>query len=125
MNRNILVIGAGQAGLAAGYHLRGEGLPFIIVEESNRIGDVWRNRYDSLTLFTTRQFSALPGMQIPGNRDGYASRDEFAEYLEAYARRFALPVKLGSLVTSLSPPEHFRFRSFPPSQRNLVTKSCS
>ena len=102
MNRNILVIGAGQAGLAAGYHLRGEGLPFIIVEESNRIGDVWRNRYDSLTLFTTRQFSALPGMQIPGNRDGYASRDEFAEYLEAYARRFALPVKLGSLVTRLT-----------------------
>lgn len=102
MDRYVLVIGAGQAGLAAGYHLRRAGLPFIIVEGSNRVGDVWRNRYDSLTLFTTRQFSTLPGLQIPGNRDGYADRDEFAEYLEAYARRFELPVKLGSYVSRLA-----------------------
>jgi putative flavoprotein involved in K+ transport len=58
MDRYVLVIGAGQAGLAAGFHLRRAGLPFIIVEGSNHVGDVWRNRYDSLTLFTTRQ---LPG----------------------------------------------------------------
>lgn len=102
MNRHILVIGAGQAGLAAGYHLRRAGLSYIIVDGSNRVGDVWRNRYDSLTLFTTRQFSVLPGMQIPGNRDGYADRDEFAEYLESYVRHFELPVKLGAHVSRLA-----------------------
>jgi putative flavoprotein involved in K+ transport len=102
MDRYVLVIGAGQAGLAAGFHLRRAGLPFIIVEGSNHVGDVWRNRYDSLTLFTTRQFSTLPGLQIPGNRDGYANRDDFAEYLEAYARHFELPVKLGSYVSRLA-----------------------
>ena len=102
MNRHILVIGAGQAGLAAGYHLRRAGLSYIIVDGSNRVGDVWRNRYDSQTLFTTRQFSVLPGMQIPGNRDGYADRDEFAEYLESYVRHFELPVKLGAHVSRLA-----------------------
>lgn len=102
MDRNVLVIGAGQAGLAAGYQLGKKGIPFLIVEGNSRVGDVWRRRYDGLTLFTTRQFSALPGMQLPGNRDGYADRDEFAAYLEAYARLFELPVKLESEVTRLA-----------------------
>lgn len=80
-----LVIGAGQAGLAAGYHLRRKGLEFHIVEQSARIGDSWRKRYESLTLFTPRSFGALPGLLLAGDPDGYPSRDEFADYLEAYA----------------------------------------
>ncbi|MBB5278274.1 putative flavoprotein involved in K+ transport [Rhizobium rosettiformans] len=102
MERHVLVIGAGQAGLAAGYHLRAAGVPFQIVDSHRRVGDNWRTRYDSLTLFTPRQFSALPGLELAGNRELYATRDEFADYLESYAARLRLPVTLGRQVTRLS-----------------------
>lgn len=102
MERPVLVIGAGQAGLAAAYHLRNAAVPFIIVDENRRVGDRWRTRYDSLSLFTPRQFSALPGLDLTGNRELYASRDEFADYLEAYAARFRLPVQLGRRLIRLS-----------------------
>lgn len=98
----VLVIGAGQAGLAAGYHLKKAGVPFEIVDGHRRVGDSWRTRYDSLSLFTPRQFSALPGLDLPGNRELYASRDEFADYLETYAACFRLPVQLGRRVARLS-----------------------
>ena len=97
----VLVIGAGQAGLAAGYHLKEAGVPFTILDDGRRVGDSWRRRYDSLTLFTPRQFSALPGLDLPGNRELYASRDEFANYLETYAARFRLPVRLNRRVIRL------------------------
>ncbi len=100
-SRLVLVIGAGQAGLAAGYHLKRAGLPFEIVDAGKRIGDSWRNRYASLTLFTPRAFSALPGMDMPGDPNGYPSRDEFADYLEAYAEHFEIPVTLDAKVTRL------------------------
>jgi len=102
MERFVLVIGAGQAGLAAGYHLKNAGAPFTIVDGNRHVGDTWRARYDSLTLFTPRQFSSLPGLDLPGNRELYASRDEFADYLETYATRLRLPVELGRRVTRLS-----------------------
>lgn len=97
-----LVIGAGQAGLAMGYHLRRHGLEFHIVEQSLRIGDVWRNRYDSLTLFTPRALSALPGLPLAGDQEGYPSREEFAAYLEDYAARWQLPVVTGTRVVELT-----------------------
>lgn len=97
----VLVIGAGQAGLAAGYYLQKAGTPFIIVEAGRRVGDIWRARYDSLTLFTPRQFSALPGLDLVGNRELYPDRDEFAAYLEAYASRFDRPVRLEHTVARL------------------------
>lgn len=87
-----LVIGAGQAGLAAGYHLAREGLHFRIVERATRIGDSWRKRYGSLTLFTPRDLSALPGVPLTGDSSGYPSGGEFADYLEAYAARWNLAV---------------------------------
>lgn len=102
MERHVLVIGAGQAGLAAGYHLRAAGVPFEIVDSHRRVGDNWRTRYDSLTLFTPRQFSALPGLDLAGNRELYATRDEFADYLERYATWLRLPIQLGRHVTRLS-----------------------
>lgn len=97
----VLVVGAGQAGLATGYHLRQAGIPFVIVDGNHRVGDSWRRRYTSLALFTPRQFSALPGMTIPGNRESYPPRDEFADYLEAYAGLFNLPMRLNSRVVRL------------------------
>ena len=98
----VLVIGSGQAGLAAGYHLRRAGLPFLIVDAHPRIGDSWRKRYESLTLFTPRQFSALPGLPLAGNREQYPGRDEFAGYLETYAAHFSLPVRSGARVARLT-----------------------
>ncbi|SJM33688.1 Uncharacterized oxidoreductase CzcO-like [Mesorhizobium delmotii] len=99
---NVLVIGGGQAGLAAGYHLRNAGLTFLIVDAAARVGDSWRQRYASLTLFTPRQYSALPGLALGGNREQYPTRDEFADYLETYASTFSLPLRLGTRVVRLT-----------------------
>jgi putative flavoprotein involved in K+ transport len=98
---DVLVIGAGQAGLAAGYHLRGTGLRFRLVERHARIGDSWRERFDSLALFTPRAYSHLPGLLLDGDQEGYATRDEVADYLERYAAEFQLPVRHGAAITSL------------------------
>jgi len=99
---DVLVIGAGQAGLATGYYLRRRGVDFRVVERSARIGDSWRIRYESLTLFTPRSFSALPGLPLPGDPDGYPSRKEFADYLEDYAARWRLPVLTGARIVELT-----------------------
>ena len=107
----VLVVGAGQAGLAAGYHLRRAGIPFVIVDSNDRVGDSWRRRYASLTLFTPRQFSALPGAAIPGNRELYPTRGEFADYLEAYAGLFYLPLQLNSRVVRLQRPPGGEFEA--------------
>jgi putative flavoprotein involved in K+ transport len=97
-----IVIGGGQAGLAAGYHLQRNDLPFLILDENSRIGDVWRNRWDSLRLFTPAAYSGLPGMPFPGPRSAYPTKDETAAYFEAYADRFKLPVRTGVKVDRLS-----------------------
>ena len=89
---DILVIGAGQAGLALGYHLKTTPFTFQIVDCHRRIGDSWRKRYDSLVLFTPRAYSALPGLAVPGDPEGYTTKDEIADYLETYASHFELPV---------------------------------
>ena len=99
---DVLIIGAAQAGLAMGHALKDTGLHFELVESHRRIGDVWRNRYDSLVLFTPRSLSSLPGLTLDGDPDGYAGKDEFAEYLERYACRFRLPVRLCTGIKSLS-----------------------
>jgi putative flavoprotein involved in K+ transport len=98
---DVLVIGGGQAGLATAYHLRSTRLRFEVLERNGRIGDSWRARYDSLSLFTPRAYSALPGMSLEGNPDGYATKDEVADDLERYAIRFALPVRLAADVRRL------------------------
>jgi putative flavoprotein involved in K+ transport len=97
-----VVIGGGQAGLAVGYHLRQRGLPFVILDENDRIGDAWRRRWDSLRLFTPGRYDGLPGMRFPGSPSSYPTKDETADYLETYAREFALPVRTGVKVHRLS-----------------------
>jgi putative flavoprotein involved in K+ transport len=91
---DILIIGAGQAGLALAYYLKSTNLSYQLVEGNRQIGDSWRKRYDALTLFTPRSFSALPGLALTGDPDGYATRDEFADYLDSYASHFAFPIQL-------------------------------
>ena len=97
-----VVIGGSQAGLAVGYHLKQRGLPFVILDENHRIGDAWRTRWDSLRLFTPGRYNNLPGMPFPGSRASFPTKDQLADYLEAYARRFDLPVRTGIKVTKLS-----------------------
>lgn len=101
MKTDVLIIGAGQAGLAMGYFLKQKKVSFAILGKESRIGEVWRNRYDSLLLFTPRWFSSLPGMVLKGNKKTYAGKDEIADYLEAYAQKFHLPVRLNVEVLSL------------------------
>jgi len=97
-----LVIGGGQAGLAVGYHLARRGLPFLIVDANERIGDAWRKRWDSLRLFTPNRFNGMPGMALPGPRWALPTKDEFADYLESYAERNELPVWTGVEVERLA-----------------------
>jgi putative flavoprotein involved in K+ transport len=89
---DILIVGAGQAGLALGYHLKTTPFRFQLVERHKHIGDSWRKRYDSLVLFTPRAYSALPGLAVPSDPEGYPTKDEIADYLESYATQFELPV---------------------------------
>ena len=97
-----VVIGGSQAGLAVGYYLKQRQLPFIILDENERIGDAWRKRWDSLRLFTPGRYNGLPGMPFPGSAWAYPTKDETADYLEAYAREFELPVRIGVKVDRLS-----------------------
>lgn len=99
---DVVVIGAGQAGLVMGYMLARRVLQFAIVERSDSVASAWRERWDSLTLFTPRRYSALPGLAFAGDPDGYPGRDEVIEYLERYAQMFELPIELNRNVRSLS-----------------------
>jgi len=99
---DVVVIGAGQAGLAMGYLLARQGRRFVILDRADSIGAAWRSRWDSLVLFTPRRYDALPGLAFPGDPDGYPTRDEVIAYLEDYAARFELPIELDSTVRSLT-----------------------
>ena len=90
---DVAVVGAGQAGLAIGYHLSRQGRRFAILERGPDLAPAWRERWDSLTLFTPRRYSGLPGLPFPGDPDGYPTRDEVISYLERHAKGFDLPVK--------------------------------
>jgi putative flavoprotein involved in K+ transport len=97
-----LVIGGGQAGLATGYQLSRRDLGYKIIDANARIGDAWRNRWDSLRLFTPNRFNHLPGMPFPGYHWGFPSKNEMADYLESYARKFDLRVETGVRVERLT-----------------------
>jgi putative flavoprotein involved in K+ transport len=96
-----VVIGAGQAGLAAGHYLAARDADFIILDAEERVGDNWRQRWDSLRLFTPAAYSGLPGMPFPAPPAHLADKDEVADYLERYAERFDLPVRLRTRVERL------------------------
>ncbi len=99
---DVIVVGAGQAGLAIAWYLARLDLRFQVLEASAELGQSWRSRWDSLTLFTPAQYDALPGMPFPAPADTYPTKEPVADYLQAYADAFRLPVRLNARVTSLS-----------------------
>ena len=98
---DVVVIGGGQAGLVMGYHLSQRGKRFKIVDAGANVGQTWRLRWDSLKLFTAAQYDNLPGMSFPAAHDSYPGKDDVADFLQAYANKFELPVALNTKVTSL------------------------
>jgi putative flavoprotein involved in K+ transport len=109
---DVVVIGGGQAGLSVGYHLAKKGVRFVILDGNDRVGDSWRKRWDSLRLFTPARLDSLVGMPFPAAADYFPTRDEMADYLEAYAQRFELPIRTGTTVHSLSKRDgHFLLKT--------------
>jgi putative flavoprotein involved in K+ transport len=98
---DVLVIGGGQAGLVMGFHLAQRGQRFKIIDAGASVGQTWRLRWDSLKLFTAAQYDNLPGMAFPAPHDSYPGKDDVADFLQAYATKFELPVALNTKVTSL------------------------
>jgi putative flavoprotein involved in K+ transport len=97
---DVVVIGGGQAGLAAGHFLARQGRRFVILEAADGPAAAWRGRWDSLRLFTPARYDSLPGRPFPGDPDRYPTRDEVVDYLTHYARD--LPIEYGARVTGLS-----------------------
>ncbi|MEV6211517.1 NAD(P)-binding domain-containing protein [Kitasatospora sp. NPDC051914] len=97
-----VIIGAGQAGLSVGHHLAKRGREFVILDGSDRIGDNWRSHWDSLRLYSPARYDGLPGMRFPAPGWSFPGKDQVADYLEAYAQRFTLPVRTGTKVRGLS-----------------------
>ena len=97
-----VVVGAGQAGLAVGFYLAQQGRPFVLLDAHERVGDSWRQRWDSLRLFTPARYDALPGSRFPGAPWSFPSREEFSDYLESYAAAHNLPVRMSTPVRRLA-----------------------
>jgi putative flavoprotein involved in K+ transport len=96
-----VIVGGGQAGLAVGYHLTRRGHSCVILDANERIGDSWRKRWPSLRLYSPALADALPGMPFPARSHSFPTGHEMADYLEAYAHKFALPVRTGTAVDQL------------------------
>ncbi len=97
-----LIIGAGQSGLATGYHLQRAGRPFLVVDAGEQIGDGWRQQWDTLRLYSPAKYDGLPGMPFPGPPWSFPGKDDVAEYLGDYAARFNLPVRTRTRIERLS-----------------------
>jgi putative flavoprotein involved in K+ transport len=100
-HHDVVVVGAGQAGLSVSYHLKRKGIDHVILDGAARVGDVWRGRWDSLRLFTPAKFDSLDGYRFPAHRDLFPTKDQMADYLESYAKKFGLPVRLNARVEKL------------------------
>jgi putative flavoprotein involved in K+ transport len=105
-NWDTIVVGAGQAGLATAYYLSRLGHDFLILDAGARVGEVWRNRWDSLRLFTPAQYDGLPGLPLSAPRGSMPTKDDVADYLEEYAAKWSLPIALNVRVTAVEKAEH-------------------
>jgi choline dehydrogenase-like flavoprotein len=116
---DVVVVGGGQAGLAMAWHLRRQGLRFVVLEAGPELGHVWRNRWDSLTLFTPAQYDALLGMPFPAPADTYPTKDPVADYLQAMRPPTTCP-SASTPGRSASPGPRRASRSQPPTRRFTV-----
>jgi putative flavoprotein involved in K+ transport len=96
-----VIIGAGQAGLATGHHLQKRGRPFVILDSAARVGDQWRQQWDSLRLYSPAGYDGLPGLKFPAAPWSFPGKDPVGDYLEQYARHFQLPIRLGTRIELL------------------------
>jgi putative flavoprotein involved in K+ transport len=96
-----VVIGAGQAGLATAYELARLGVNQVVLEAGSQVGDQWRNRWDSLRLFTPARFDSLPGSKFPAPPDSFPDKNQLADYLEDYGREHRLPIRTRVRAVSL------------------------
>jgi putative flavoprotein involved in K+ transport len=101
-HREVVVVGGGQAALAIGYFLKQQGRDFTILEAASAPAAAWRERWDSLKLFTPVRYDSLPGLAFPGDPDSYPGRDDVVAFLTDYARAFELPVELNSGVRAVA-----------------------
>src|SRR5215472_5348252 len=99
---DVIIIGAGPAGLACSAAMRAAGLNATVLEKAGMVGPVWRLHYDRLHLHTDRNHSGLPGMAMPRDYPTYPSRAQVVEYLEAYARRFDIRPHFNTEVQRLA-----------------------
>ena len=115
---DVVVVGGGQAGLAAGYHLARRGLGIVILDPHDHVGDAWRNRWDPLQLFTPAGITGLPGMPFPGPRHAFPTKDQVADYLGNYAEMMNLPVRTGveARLVSRKPPSWLERRDDRPTR---------
>jgi len=102
-----VIVGGGQAGLATGHHLKKQARSFVILDASERVGDPWRKRWDSLRLYSPASYDGLPGLRFPAKRTSYPTAHEMADYLEAYAAHFELPVRSGTAVDRLAQEDRY------------------
>lgn len=102
--QDVIIVGAGQAGLAMGALLQSAGVNYLIIGQESCIGDIWRNRYESLTLFTPRWLNRLPLDSSPmtAASDEYPDRNEIADYLLRYAEARQLNIRLATTVIKLA-----------------------
>src|SRR4051794_37897409 len=98
---DVLVIGGGQAGLAIAWHLAQRDLTFVVVDAASEVGHVWRNRWESLRLFTPAEYDGLPGSPFPAAAGTYPGKDDVAEYLQDYVETHRLPVRTACRVNTL------------------------
>ncbi len=90
---DVVVIGAGQSGLATGYYLRRTGLDFVLLDAEEGPGGAWRHGWQSLRLFSPAKWSSLPGWIMPGGEDYYPSVQELLDYITKYEERYNLPIE--------------------------------
>lgn len=96
-----LIIGAGPAGLATAGRLRQVKQDFTILEQSNHVGNAWRNHYDRLHLHTVKQWSHLPHLPFPEDYPQYVSRQQLVDYLTNYAEHFDIKPQHGVEILSI------------------------
>ena len=101
MSTDVMVIGAGPAGLATSRELTRAGLEHVVLERGEQVGETWANLYDSLVLHTARRLSALPGLAFPPSTPLFPGRNDFLQYLHRYAETFRVPVSTRTKVTAL------------------------